>query len=91
MRNEKIKKLLDGYGLPHGAGYAYLCDAVELYQTGDSVEQVYREIALRHCKTPSAVAKAVSLCVGSADSDTDIKPKALIARVKERILFEFDE
>ena len=91
MRNENVAKILDGYGLPHCVGYMYLCDAVELYKAGDSVAQVYREIALKHCKTPSAVAKAVSLCVNSANGDCEIKPKALIAEIKERILFEFGE
>ena len=91
MQNETVETLLDGYGLPHCAGFTYLCDAVELYNVGDSIALIYREIALRHCKTPSAVAKAVSLCVNAADGDFEIKPKALIAQIKERILFKFGE
>ncbi len=89
---EEINNILLEHGLRRGNGFECLADAVERY--GDqtlSLKRIYAEIADRRGMSFSAVEKAVSSCVNSSEYDMQITPKAFIAQIKERIMFEIDE
>ena len=87
---EKTVKLLREY-IKSADGYDCLVDAVEMYSAEKTLKSVYAEIALSRCKSVCAVEKAVAVAVSEAETDTPETPKAFIARVKERILFENKE
>lgn len=72
-------------------GFDCLVDAVEMYSADRTLKSVYAEIALSRCKSVCAVEKAVAAAVSEAETDVPETPKAFIARVKERILFENKE
>ncbi len=91
MRRQYVENILDEYKLNSGKGRTYIAEAVELYYPGCALKELYSEIAARHGTTVSAVARCVSLSAASAEAAETVTPKELIARVKERILFENNE
>ena len=87
MREKTVKLLREYIKSADGYGFDCLVDAVEMYSAEKTLKSVYAEIALSRCKSVCAVEKAVA----EAETDTPETPKAFIARVKERILFENKE
>ena len=73
-------------------GFGYLLEAVELYNTGgDSLTRIYAEISSRHKTSAANVARCVAHAVENAELAGNTTPKAFIAGIKERIMFENDE
>lgn len=93
MREKTVKLLREYIKSADGYGFDCLVDAVEMYSAEKTLKSVYAEIALSRCKSVCAVEKAVAVAVAVSEAETDTPetPKAFIARVKERILFENKE
>ncbi len=87
--NMRVVDVLDEYGLPHIKGFGYLAEAVELYD-GNTMKNLYAEIARRHSTSVSAVARSMSMCAAMS-VDGNLTPKEIVVRVKERILFDMHE
>ena len=78
--------------IKRGKALEYFTDAVELYDSdGDSLKRVYAAVAARRGVSVGAVGRSCSLAVANAELDGKMTAKELIALIKERILFEFDE
>lgn len=89
MRDEVIKLLMQS-GV-RGNGLDNLADAVLLYDDDTTLKDIYAKIAESRGSKASTVEKSVAHAVGETVSDTPCTPKAFIARIKERILFELGE
>ncbi|MCM1367424.1 MAG: sporulation initiation factor Spo0A C-terminal domain-containing protein [Roseburia sp.] len=89
MRDE-VKKLLKEAGI-RGGGTEYIADAVILYKDGMTLKDIYAAIAKNRGVRTAAVEKSVARAVGETVSDAPCTPKAFIARIKERIMFELGE
>lgn len=89
---DKTKKVLGRY-IKNGKAFEYIVDAVELYNSdGDSLKRIYKIIAEKYSVKPAAVDRSIALAVSGSEADfEEITPKEFIARIKEQILFEFDE
>ncbi len=68
-----------------------MIEAIDLYAPEISLNDIYSDIAAKHNTTANAVARCISLCVDAADTEYKLTAKELIARVKDRIMFDLNE
>lgn len=87
---ERIKKAL-GECTARGRGFEYLVDAIEMYDDGATLKDIYSKIADKYGVGVNSVEKSVARVVSESFVESSFTPKAFIARIKERIMFELGE
>lgn len=81
---EKILKFIGR----SGGSFDLLADVIEGYSPGNKIKDVYIKVGLMRNISAASVEKRVACAVGEISAYT---PKAYVARVKERIMFDQGE